>query len=120
MRREEQNAQISVMQFLDAALVPPAFAFHVPNGGKRSKVEAAILKAMGVKAGVPDVFVIAPGNTVVAIEMKAEKGSARKDQDRRMEDLRACGIPTAVCRTLAEVIDVVEAAGIRLKGRIAA
>lgn len=120
MKREEQNAQIAVVQFLDAALAPPAFVFHVPNGGARTKAEASILKAMGVKAGVPDLFVVAPGNAVVAIEMKAERGRARKDQDRRMEDLRACGIPTAICRTLAEVIDAVEAAGIRLKGRIAA
>lgn len=120
MKREEQNAQISVMQFLDAALIPPAFAFHVPNGGARSKVEAGILKAMGVKAGVPDVFVIAPGNTVVAIEMKAVRGRARKDQERRMEDLRACGIPTAVCRTLGEVVEACQAAGIRLRARLAA
>ncbi len=27
---------------------------HIPNGGARSKAEAGILKAMGVKAGMPD------------------------------------------------------------------
>lgn len=27
--------------------------FAVPNGGKRSKIEAAIMKGMGVRAGVP-------------------------------------------------------------------
>lgn len=30
--------------------------YHVPNGGKRSKSEAARFRAMGVKAGVPDIF----------------------------------------------------------------
>lgn len=120
MKREEQNTQIAVVQFLDMALIPPAFAFHVPNGGQRTKTEAKILKAMGVKDGVPDLFIVAPGNTVVAIEMKAAKGRARNGQDERMAALRACGIPTAVCRTLDEVIEAVEAAGIRLKGRIAA
>lgn len=31
--------------------------FAIPNGGKRGKREAAILKAEGVLAGVPDIFV---------------------------------------------------------------
>lgn len=30
--------------------------FHIPNGGKRGKAEAARFKAEGVKAGVPDLF----------------------------------------------------------------
>ena len=33
-----------------------ALMYHVPNGGKRSKSEAARFRAMGVKAGVPDIF----------------------------------------------------------------
>lgn len=36
------------------------FMFAIPNGGKRSKVEAAIMKALGVTAGVSDVFVMLP------------------------------------------------------------
>lgn len=35
-------------------------AFHVPNGGKRSKREGARFKAQGVKAGIPDVFIDIP------------------------------------------------------------
>ena len=34
------------------------FAFHPANGGWRSRVEAAILKGMGVRAGVPDIIAI--------------------------------------------------------------
>lgn len=30
--------------------------FHIPNGGSRHKAEAAKLKGMGVKAGVPDLL----------------------------------------------------------------
>lgn len=30
--------------------------YHVPNGGKRGKAEAARFRAMGVKSGVPDIF----------------------------------------------------------------
>lgn len=35
--------------------------FHVPNGGFRSKVEAAQLKASGVLAGIPDILFIWKG-----------------------------------------------------------
>jgi hypothetical protein len=34
------------------------FAFHVPNGGARSPIEAKILKGQGVVPGVPDVIAI--------------------------------------------------------------
>jgi hypothetical protein len=30
---------------------------HVPNGGRRSKAEAGAFKAMGVRAGVPDLLI---------------------------------------------------------------
>lgn len=30
--------------------------FHIPNGGSRHIAEASKLKAMGVKSGVPDIF----------------------------------------------------------------
>jgi len=33
-----------------------SFAFAIPNGGERNKVQASRLKAEGVKPGVPDVF----------------------------------------------------------------
>ena len=49
---------------------------HVPNGGFRNKKEAAKLKAMGVKAGFPDLFL--PYNNEkyngLMIEMKKLKG----------------------------------------------
>lgn len=120
MKREEQATQIAVVAFLTAALIPPAFVFHVPNGGKRTKAEASILKAMGVKAGVPDLFVVAPNKTFVAIEMKSKKGRAQQEQEDRMRDLRECGVATAICRNLSEVEAAVVAAGVRLRARVAA
>lgn len=118
MRRHEQATQIATMNFLNTALIPPAFAFHIPNGGKRTHVEAQILKAMGVRAGMPDLFVIAPAKTFLAIEMKAEHGRASKEQKERMDALRDCGVSTAICKSLVEVQDAVLAAGIRLRARV--
>ena len=37
-----------------------AFMHAIPNGGERNRVQASRLKAEGVKAGVPDVFLPYP------------------------------------------------------------
>jgi len=47
--------------------------FAIPNGGYRSKVTAANLKAEGVKKGVPDLFV---PEWNLWIEMKRIKGGS--------------------------------------------
>lgn len=51
--------------------------YHIPNGGKRTKAEAGIFKAMGVKSGVPDVHlpVARGGYHGLYIEMKRTKGA---------------------------------------------
>ena len=50
---------------------PHLIIFHIPNGGSRHKIEAVRLKAMGVKPGVADLYVM---NYHLFIEMKTEKG----------------------------------------------
>lgn len=47
--------------------------FHVPNGGKRSKVEASWLKSSGVISGIPDLLFLWK-SILYAFEAKAEKG----------------------------------------------
>ncbi len=50
---------------------PGVRVFAIPNGGHRGASQGAALKAEGVQAGVPDLFVPAWG---MWIEMKREKG----------------------------------------------
>ena len=50
----EAAEQVAVVEWCDANRVP---VFHIPNGGKRGKSEAAYLKRQGVRAGVPDLCV---------------------------------------------------------------
>jgi len=62
---------------------------HVPNGGKRRRVEAAILKGMGVVAGMPDLLIFdsPPGDAEkkgVALEMKAPDGGRVSPAQKRM------------------------------------
>lgn len=61
--RPEEQLHRTVAEYLDLALPKSAFWFHVPNGGARSKAEAGAFKAMGVKAGVPDICILYRGVT---------------------------------------------------------
>ena len=93
--REEDALQIAAVQFIRLAL-PGCVCFHVPNGGARTKAEAGIFKAMGVLAGVPDVWIIF-ADDVLAIEMKsidAGLSQVQKDIHRALE-AQGCSVGTA-------------------------
>ena len=64
----EQKLQIAVVNYIRMAF-PDVLCFAVPNGGKRSMIEAALLKKMGVLAGVSDLLLFWGGG-MGAIELK--------------------------------------------------
>jgi hypothetical protein len=72
--RPEQEIQKALFQHLAVRAASTVFAFHPANGGWRSRVEGAILKGMGVKAGVPD-FIAIKGGQCYALELKAPDGA---------------------------------------------
>ena len=62
-----------------------AMLFAVPNGGRRGKVEAALLKAEGVLPGVADLILLEArgGFGALCIEMKTRRrGSGQSDYQR--------------------------------------
>lgn len=73
--------------------------FHVPNGGKRNAAEAARFKAMGVKAGAPDLCLPVPraGYAGLYIEMKYGKNTVTGNQKEWIKDLRQQGYKVTVC-----------------------
>ena len=86
-------------------------AFHIPNGGSRNKIEAARLKAQGVKAGVPDIFVSVPrgGYHGLYIEMKRQRGGKmREGQKDMIPKLRAQGYRVEVCKGFHPAADLIE------------
>ena len=54
---------------------------HIPTGGRRSPIEAAILKSLGVRAGSPDLLIIRAGQPVF-MELKGAKPQAFTGTDR--------------------------------------
>lgn len=112
MRRPEQALQKSVIQYLDTVLPATAWAFHVPNGGGRSKIEAGILKAMGVRPGIPDLCIVWQGRAHW-IELKAGKGKPSDAQNAAAGRLAQCGCPPVLlARSLDDVATCLRAFGI--------
>lgn len=75
--------------------------FHIPNGGKRSKTEAARFQKEGVKAGVPDIFlpVARGGYHGLFIELKRLSNSrVTTAQNEWTAELREQGYAAEVCK----------------------
>lgn len=114
MRRIEQREQIKVIEWSKwKACEHPELRllFHIPNGGCRMRTEGAILSAMGVKKGVPDLFLpCAAGEWHgLFIEMKTADGQMSGCQREMISALRAAGYAGEVCRSADEAISVLEA-----------
>lgn len=107
MNRPEEALQRAVAQYLDLALPTDAVWFHVPNGGGRSKAEAGVLKAMGVKAGVPDIYILHNGKSLF-IELKPPKRYLSNAQKEMTRKLLLANARVDVCRSLDQVISTCE------------
>jgi hypothetical protein len=93
-RQPEQELQRSVLDHLRWRGVRNLFFFHYPAGGWRSPIEAAILKSLGVVAGVPDILVIHDGQ-LYGLELKTEYGRLTPTQIETQECMRTAGATVA-------------------------
>ena len=129
--RPEELLHRELVATLRATLPKPWLVWHTPNGGGRSKAEAGILKAMGTLAGMPDLFVLGPNRTLVAIELKApprrlasgglSNAAPRLNPAQRalQSDLGACGVPYLVCDDVGRCLEALRALGVPVRGRAA-
>jgi hypothetical protein len=104
----EQQIQKAIIQHLRLRGQPDCVFFHVPNGGARRRVEAAILKSLGVVAGVPDLLLFRGGHAY-AIELKAPDGRPSAAQLEMLARLDVAGVYTALCYGLDRALAVLEA-----------
>jgi hypothetical protein len=103
MKRPEQEIQKAVLAHLKVRGVPSILYFHVPSGGYRRPIEAAIFTSLGAIPGIPDLIIIKGGHCF-ALELKAAGGPAIRQSERGARqaqglrrDLRGC--LRARCRT---------------------
>lgn len=84
--------------------------FAVPNGGKRTPAEGAHQRALGLTAGIPDIFmaVPTPEHHGLFIEMKREHGALTYKQIDAIRYLKSEGYKCVVCHSLIQAIDQVK------------
>lgn len=109
----EHQIQCAVIDWRNtmAHLHPALKRLHaIPNGARMSKGTAGKMKAEGLTAGVPDLFL--PHSAKFGwghycglyIEVKTEKGRVSDDQQDWIQYLRKAGYRAEVCRGVDEVI----------------
>lgn len=108
----EDEEQILLFQwagYMIGAMPELALLFHIPNGGARTPGEAGRFRAMGVKAGVPDLFLPVPrqGCFGLFIELKRKYGGQLSNLQRDwLDDLSARGYRAVMCHGWEAARDV--------------
>lgn len=97
----EQTALLDWAQRLSLAACPELKLLHaIPNGGRRSKSEAARMKRAGVKAGVPDLCLPVARNGCHGLYIELKRRMGGRISPKQMEwlyDLTEQGYRCMVC-----------------------
>jgi hypothetical protein len=115
--RAEQQIQRAIVQHLRQRAAPGVVFIHVPNGGKRRPIEAAIFKGLGVRRGASDLLLWHAGRSY-AMELKAPGGRATDDQLKFLDDMDRAGALTCVAEGLDAALHTLEAWGL-VRGKAA-
>jgi hypothetical protein len=107
----EDDIQAAVVQHLNVRGLRGLVAFAVPNGGARSRVEAAIMKSTGTVAGVPDLAIVS-GGRFYSLELKTEMGRLSPAQIAMQERLRGAGANVATAYGLDDALAILESWGL--------
>lgn len=97
MNRPEQRLHIAIVKWFALAAkgfkVDERTLLHFANGGKRGPIEGAIFKAMGVRAGSPDLILIIPRGSFhgLALELKSKDGRLTIEQGQMLAIFESCG-----------------------------
>ena len=108
----ELSAQIRIVRDLRRAKI---LFCAVPNGGRRDRRTAIMLKASGTVAGVPDLLIFDPppvgGFVGVALELKTLGGRVSKVQKAWLEDLKNRGWASLVARGYMDAVSQLQKLG---------
>jgi len=113
-RHEEAKLQAAIIQYADLVLVPKGFdVIYTPNEGKRSWVQGAIRKKMGLRAGFPDIKILPniskhPNMVVGFMENKVGRGKLSDKQEQWRDRLIAKGYHWAEIRSFEDFIEAIK------------
>lgn len=104
MARNEDKEQMTLIKWTQQPAIRKAYPclkllFHIPNERKCSPQQGKILKLMGVKKGVPDLFLPVPIGKYSGlwIEMKTENGKPLEEQMWWQTELTKQGYMAVIC-----------------------
>lgn len=130
MNRPEEQLQKDLVKHLRLRLEPPWIFWATANQrGTRKAWEQAILVSLGVKAGIPDLYLLGPGPQLIGIECKAplprlKSGRTSKQKPRFNEaqqavfpQLAALGVPVIVCMDIDDAVAALSSLGVPFRGR---
>jgi hypothetical protein len=113
-RNAEARIQAAIVEWI-RLVASELIAFHVPNGGLRTKAEAARMKRVGVLAGVPDVVVLGLDGRAWLIEVKGPGGSLSAEQCVIRDRCVSLRIPFVVAKSIDDVRRAFEIWGIETR-----
>lgn len=92
----------------DRRLKDLEYIFHIPNGSNKSPATRVLFKKIGLKSGVPDIFLPVPsrGYHGLWIEFKSSKGRLSDTQKKYHEALVRLGYQVIVCRMYMQAINL--------------
>jgi hypothetical protein len=120
MLGQEDKLHVAIADLLRRTAAPGVVWWHTPNGGKRSKREAARFRSMGVLAGVSDFAISLPGGRFGFIEVKSPRGQLSAEQQEFLAAMKANGHFTDVVRTMDGALGVLKEWGAIRGARVAA
>jgi len=100
----EAQLQVAVARYLDAVLRPPVLWTSIDAGaGKMRPRTANQRKRRGVKKGWPDILIMAPGPSVMGLELKTSKGTLLPEQIAMEQAFFNCKAWFVTCRSVNDV-----------------
>ena len=112
MKKSELTVQIKLFNWAESVkdFVPELkMMYHVPNEGKRQQGTGAILKAAGLRKGVPDIVlpVARQGYHGLYIELKFGKNKPTREQELYLQALRNAGYQSAVAYGFEQAREII-------------
>jgi hypothetical protein len=97
----------AVVAHLRTRGVPGLVWWHTPNGGRRNRIEGAILNGLGVRPGVADLIFLYDGRAF-ALELKTDAGRPTIAQRQFVSDFNAAGGTAVITNGLDQALRTIE------------
>jgi len=109
----EHDEQVAIFKWVELNIITyPQLKniFAIPNGGQRSRITGAMLKAEGVKSGVPDLCLAYPITPYAGLFIELKKrngGKISTTQADWINRLNQAGYLAVVAHGAKEAVDII-------------